>query len=84
MAHALRSEGQIETARFVEYIDNSDCLNVNSITGGQKKRKNNRYPYRTSNDDRLVVILSIDLSIVQLSFTVVTERFFSLSERVGG
>ena len=45
-----------ETADFVEYFDKFfDCLNASSLSGGQRKNKKNRYPYRTGEDDRLNV-----------------------------
>ena len=59
VANALRQQGDDdlkETAEFVEKFNQFfDCLNVSSLSGGKQKRKKNRYPYRTSSDDRLKV-----------------------------
>ena len=52
----MESEGHTESAQFVCFFDKFfDALNVSSIHGGQKKRKEFRYPYRSGNDDRLEV-----------------------------
>ena len=58
VAHALRDEGHMETADFVQNMDKFfDCLNVTSITGGKKKLKKFSYPYRSASDFRLEVRL---------------------------
>ena len=60
MANALRQEQDgselEETADFIEKMDQFfDCLNVSSLSGGNKHLKTNRYPYRSSTDERLTV-----------------------------
>jgi hypothetical protein len=54
VAIALELEGHTESAQFVRFFDKFfDALNVSSIHGGQQRRKEYRYPYRSGNDHRL-------------------------------
>ncbi len=59
MADALAYFGDTltsETEKFVRYFDRFfDCLNVRSITEGNRKWKADLQPYRSTNDPRLKV-----------------------------
>lgn len=89
VAHALRQENSDEyeeTADFIEIFDKFfDSLNTSSITGGQKKGKINRYPYRTSSDSRLAVSTNSQVHLHYVTtFKVVTTLSLSCDKLLTG
>lgn len=77
MAHALKCDGHDATAQFAENFDKFfDCLNVSSLTGGKKKRKQYRYPYRTGDDDRLEVSFKLNIPSLSVLLGQVTFHLY--------